>query len=115
MKASRQNITQNRGISSKKRENSPARQDFTEGPSPTPDHKKPKRRKKDFRIDIYKAWCKACGICVAFCPARVFAKEEEGYPQVARPEACIGCGWCEIHCPDFAITVREKETREKEK
>ena len=71
------------------------------------------KRKKDVRIDIYKAWCKACGICVAFCPSHVFSTDEQGFPQVAHPEACINCGWCEMHCPDFAISVQEKRSRVK--
>ena len=70
---------------------------------------KPKRRAVR-KIDIFKAWCKACGICVAFCPREVLAIDEEGYPFVKDLDACTGCGWCEIRCPDFAITV---ETRRK--
>jgi len=27
---------------------------------------------------------------------------------IAHPERCTGCGWCELHCPDFAISVRER-------
>ncbi len=23
-------------------------------------------------------------------------------------DRCTGCGWCELHCPDFAISVHEK-------
>lgn len=72
---------------------------------------KPKRRAVR-KIDIFKAWCKACGICVAFCPREVLAIDEEGYPFVKNLDACTGCGWCEIRCPDFAITV---ETRSKRK
>ena len=72
---------------------------------------KPKRRAVR-KIDIFKAWCKACGICVAFCPREVLAIDEEGYPFVKDLDACTGCGWCEIRCPDFAITV---ETRSKRK
>ena len=64
-----------------------------------------KKRKEAAKIDIYKAWCKACGICVAFCPTGVLAKDEAGYPYVADINQCINCGWCEIRCPDFAITV----------
>jgi 2-oxoglutarate ferredoxin oxidoreductase subunit delta len=96
----------------KKRQNSPV-VDLNGVSKSAPDQKKSKRKEREFRIEIYKAWCKACGICVTFCPAHVFTKEEQGYPQVAHPEACIGCGWCEIHCPDFAITVREKKPEEK--
>lgn len=71
-----------------------------------------KKPKEPPRIDIYKAWCKACGICVAFCPTGVLAKDEAGYPYVKEIEKCINCGWCEVRCPDFAITV---ETRERDK
>jgi len=86
----------------------------SERTAPARSQKKARRKKKDFEIDIYRAWCKACGICVAFCPAKVFGRDEEGYPELLDPEACIGCGWCEIHCPDFAITVHEKNGRGKQ-
>jgi 2-oxoglutarate ferredoxin oxidoreductase subunit delta len=62
-------------------------------------------------IDIYKAWCKACGICAAFCPTGVLARDEAGYPYVKDIDKCIHCGWCEIRCPDFAIHV--EGTRKK--
>lgn len=68
---------------------------------------KPKRRAVR-KIDIFKAWCKGCGICVAFCPREVLAIDEEGYPVVKDLDACTGCGWCEIRCPDFAITVESR-------
>jgi 2-oxoglutarate ferredoxin oxidoreductase subunit delta len=64
--------------------------------------------KEEQKIDIYKAWCKGCGICVAFCPTGALAKDEAGYPYVKDIEKCINCGWCEIRCPDFAITVEKK-------
>ena len=74
-----------------------------------------KKKKKEMpKIDIFKAWCKACGICVAFCPTGALAKDETGYPYVKEIEKCINCGWCEIRCPDFAITV-ETKTEEKKR
>ena len=72
-----------------------------------------KKKKDEPKIDIFKAWCKACGICVAFCPTGVLAKDEAGYPYVKDIEKCINCGWCEIRCPDFAITVEKKTGHEK--
>lgn len=72
-----------------------------------------KRKKSPPKIDIYKAWCKACGICVAFCPTGTLAKDEAGYPLVADLERCIQCGWCELRCPDFAITVGAEEQGKK--
>ncbi len=65
------------------------------------------KRVRRFRIDIFEAWCKACGICIAFCPQKCLSRDEEGIPLISAPEKCTGCGWCEIHCPDFAISVRE--------
>jgi len=73
-----------------------------------------KKKKEKPKIDIYKAWCKACGICVAFCPTGVLAKDEAGNPYVKDIEKCINCGWCEIRCPDFAITV-ESTTKDRKR
>jgi 2-oxoglutarate ferredoxin oxidoreductase subunit delta len=73
----------------------------------------PEAHPKEYDIDIYRAWCKQCGLCAAFCPRGVISLNEEGAPVVDKPERCTGCGWCELHCPDFAISVHEKE-RERE-
>lgn len=57
-------------------------------------------------IDIRPKWCKACGICVAFCPKEVFGFDKDsGKVSAVKPEACIGCRQCELRCPDFAIDV----------
>jgi 2-oxoglutarate ferredoxin oxidoreductase subunit delta len=72
-----------------------------------------KKKKETPKIDIFKAWCKACGICVAFCPTAALAKDEAGNPYVKDIEKCINCGWCEIRCPDFAITVETKTKGKK--
>jgi len=31
----------------------------------------------------------------------------------AHPEKCTGCGWCEWHCPDFAISVKQIDRKEE--
>jgi 2-oxoglutarate ferredoxin oxidoreductase subunit delta len=72
----------------------------------SPDSQEPAPH-KEYEIDIYRAWCKQCGLCAAFCPRECLALNEEGAPLVVKPERCTGCGWCELHCPDFAISVRE--------
>ncbi len=64
--------------------------------------------KAQFKIDIFRGWCKCCGICAAFCPRQCIRLDEEGSPQ-ADCRKCTGCGWCELHCPDFAISVRKIE------
>jgi 2-oxoglutarate ferredoxin oxidoreductase subunit delta len=60
-------------------------------------------------VVVYNRWCKGCGICIAFCPTKVLEMGDEGKAVVARPESCTRCQICELHCPDFAITVRRKE------
>lgn len=65
---------------------------------------------KDLPVEIYKSWCKGCGICVAVCPQDVLAMAADGYPYAKDPDACTSCGNCDIHCPDFAITGMKKRT-----
>ncbi|WP_419787652.1 4Fe-4S dicluster domain-containing protein [Pseudodesulfovibrio sp.] len=59
-------------------------------------------------VTVYPDWCKGCGICVEFCPNKVFEISELGKATVVREQECIHCGFCELHCPDFAIVVRDK-------
>ncbi len=58
-----------------------------------------------FRVDIYRGWCKKCGICVAFCPRQVLESDGSGYPVVREAGRCTGCNLCVHRCPDFAITI----------
>ena len=51
---------------------------------------------------------------MAFCPTGALAKDEAGNPYVKDIEKCINCGWCEIRCPDFAITVEAKKGKKVE-
>lgn len=53
-------------------------------------------------------WCKACGICIEFCPQHVLAAEPRtGIVRLEHPEACTGCRLCELLCPDYVVTVEE--------
>lgn len=63
--------------------------------------------KKKYEIDIFPDWCKSCGICAAFCPKKCIRMGADGNPVVDAAERCTGCRWCELHCPDFAICVKE--------
>lgn len=67
----------------------------------------PEKPHPEFEIDIFRDWCKSCGICVAFCPRQCLGLDENGAPVVKDPKRCTGCRWCELHCPDFAICVKE--------
>jgi 2-oxoglutarate ferredoxin oxidoreductase subunit delta len=64
---------------------------------------------------IFWDWCKACGICSAFCPKKVIGRDSTGGPVIKRPDDCIGCRFCEFHCPDFAITIQKRNDREAKK
>ncbi|MEW6440034.1 MAG: 4Fe-4S binding protein [bacterium] len=66
----------------------------------------PPVRKRD--LQVFLSWCKRCGICIAFCPAKALEAGEAGAPRWAAPERCVGCRLCELRCPDFAIEVLEE-------
>lgn len=76
--------------------------------------RKPEKPKKSYRPFIIRAWCKNCGICAAFCPKQVFRCDDAG-AHVEKPEECIGCRFCEMHCPDLAISVQERDAVPGEK
>jgi 2-oxoglutarate ferredoxin oxidoreductase subunit delta len=62
--------------------------------------------------------CKGCGICIEVCQAQVLEKSAEtnkngySYPLIKNAKACLGCGMCEMLCPDFAIWISVVETEE---
>lgn len=64
-------------------------------------------KKKSLKVE--KRLCKKCGICVHFCPQRVFELDEDLFPKVTNLEACTGCKLCELKCPDFAIEVEAED------
>jgi NAD-dependent dihydropyrimidine dehydrogenase PreA subunit len=66
---------------------------------------KPARR-REFRITVYEAWCKKCGICVAFCPAGALREHETTQQVLGTDAKCTGCRQCEWRCPDFAIVIK---------
>ena len=57
---------------------------------------------------IYYHWCKACGICISFCPHQVFTSDRDGKPIISHPGKCTQCAICWLHCPDLAIVSTEK-------
>ena len=67
------------------------------------------KRKGRVKVDANR--CKACGLCVEFCPKDCLETGEGlnpiGYiPMRFRDDSdCTGCGNCALMCPDMAIQV----------
>jgi NAD-dependent dihydropyrimidine dehydrogenase PreA subunit len=57
-------------------------------------------------IDVNRAACTACGVCIEICPTDVLAADPDtGKPWAAYREDCQVCFLCEIDCPAEAIRV----------
>ncbi len=63
------------------------------------------------KISVRREWCKSCGICIEFCPKDVLVPDDQEKPILKNIDACIKCGFCELRCPDFAITVEGAEEK----
>jgi NAD-dependent dihydropyrimidine dehydrogenase PreA subunit len=50
------------------------------------------------------AECIGCKMCEAVCPHAVFVMNGR-LAELARPEACMECGACQLNCPTNAISV----------
>lgn len=73
------------------------------------------RRKQTPRghVTVFPNWCKGCDLCIEFCPTGVLEHQPGINVAVAHPEKCTACRWCELHCPDFAIFVKDLEPEEE--
>ena len=64
-------------------------------------------------IYINYEWCKACGICIEFCPKEVYDYSLLGQPIPTRIEDCTICMICVNRCPDVAITITDESGEAK--
>lgn len=60
---------------------------------------------KTSKPSINIAWCKSCGICVAFCPVEALSMTATEKARLSHSENCTSCGMCELRCPDLAIEL----------
>jgi 2-oxoglutarate ferredoxin oxidoreductase subunit delta len=69
-----------------------------------------KKKRKSYIVTFFHNWCKSCGICSALCVKQIIKTDKLGVPYIDIDDMdnCSGCRFCEIHCPDFAITIQEK-------
>jgi len=64
-------------------------------------------------VAIEGSLCKACGICIGLCPQDVLSKRADGVAAAERPGQCSACRVCELHCPEFAISVCGPRRRQR--
>ena len=58
-------------------------------------------------VKVDKKLCKRCSICIELCPQKVFKESSEGFPDIGDEDSCNQCGFCELHCPEFAIEIEK--------
>jgi ferredoxin len=68
-------------------------------------------------LELYPDKCIGCGLCVNVCPHAVFVMGErkpgglslisaKSVASLARKEACMECGACQMNCPVDAVRVK---------
>ena len=89
---------------------SEAKPEGIQGEAASTASKAQKKERKKYTVVFYPKWCKSCGLCTAFCVKQIIQKDKTGLPFIAKEDmdSCTGCRFCEIHCPDFAITIKDK-------
>lgn len=63
-------------------------------------------------VEINKAACTGCGICVETCPTDVLRLDEQGMAYPAYEVDCQGCFICQWDCAYEAIRVRIRSNQE---
>ena len=62
-------------------------------------------------IEVKDDWCKGCNICIDRCPVNALEESDKLNRRGIRPpklkeiNECNNCRYCELICPDLAISV----------
>ena len=62
-------------------------------------------------IEVKDDWCKGCSICIDRCPVNALEESDKlnrrgiRPPKLKEKNECNYCRYCELICPDLAITV----------
>ncbi len=62
------------------------------------------------QIDVDESKCIGCGECVRVCPNNVY-EIVRGKSRPIRPESCVYCRSCIVHCPVSAIRISPRDVR----
>ena len=73
-------------------------------------------------IEVKEDWCKGCNICIERCPVDALEESDKlnkkgiRPPKLKKENKCNFCRYCELICPDLALTVIEdKDVKKIEK
>ena len=70
-------------------------------------------------IEVKDDWCKGCNICIDRCPVDALEESDKlnrrgvRPPKLKQENECNYCRYCELICPDLAITVIPDEVEKK--
>jgi len=70
-------------------------------------------------IEVKEDWCKGCNICIDRCPVNALEESDKlnrrgiRPPKLKEKNECNYCRYCELICPDLAITVIPEEDDKK--
>jgi 2-oxoglutarate ferredoxin oxidoreductase subunit delta len=70
-------------------------------------------------IEVKDDWCKGCNICIDRCPVDALEESDKLNKRGIRPpklkeeNECNYCRYCELICPDLALTVIPDEDKKK--
>ena len=70
-------------------------------------------------IEVKDDWCKGCNICIDRCPKDALEESDKlnrrgiRPPKLKEKNECNYCRYCELICPDLALTVIPDEDEKK--
>jgi 2-oxoglutarate ferredoxin oxidoreductase subunit delta len=70
-------------------------------------------------IEVKDDWCKGCNICIDRCPVDALEESEKlnrrgiRPPKLKEKNECNHCRYCELICPDLALTVLPDKEEKK--
>lgn len=70
-------------------------------------------------IEVKDDWCKGCNLCIDRCPLNALEESDtlnkRGIhpPRLKEDNKCNYCRYCELICPDLAITIIPDEKKKK--